>query len=79
MLDLTQLIVNAKKDAKLDTKSQRYVINEVADIKVYICSLAKSSPPAAKNPIPSLENYMRHHASFLWPAELYLLEEQQMT
>ena len=34
MLDLTQLIVNAKKDAKLDTKSQRQIINEVADIKV---------------------------------------------
>lgn len=34
MLDLQQLILNAKKDAKLDTKSQRGVINEVADIKV---------------------------------------------
>ena len=34
MLDLLQLIPNSKKDAKLDTKSQRGVINEVADLKV---------------------------------------------
>ena len=35
MLDLLQLIPNSKKDAKLDTKSQRKVINEVADLKVW--------------------------------------------
>jgi len=34
MLDLVQLLPNSKKDAKLDTKSQRHVINEVADMKV---------------------------------------------
>ncbi len=34
MLDLLQLVPNSKKDAKLDTKSQRNVINEVADLKV---------------------------------------------
>lgn len=34
MLDLLQLLPNSKKDAKLDTKSQRNVINEVADLKV---------------------------------------------
>lgn len=34
MLDLLQLLPNSKKDAKLDTKSQRQVINEVADLKV---------------------------------------------
>lgn len=33
MLDLVQLLPNSKKDAKLDTKSQRHVINEVADMK----------------------------------------------
>lgn len=29
-----QLIPHAKKDAKLDTKSERQLINEVADMKV---------------------------------------------
>jgi ribosome biogenesis protein BRX1 len=38
MLDLVQLLPNSKKDAKLDTKSQRHVINEVADMKVTILS-----------------------------------------
>lgn len=33
MLDLMQLIPHSKKDAKLDTKSERGVINEVADMK----------------------------------------------
>lgn len=37
MLDLVQLLPNSKKDAKLDTKSQRNVINEVADLKVSSC------------------------------------------
>lgn len=34
MLDLVQLIPHAKKDSKLDTKSERNLINEVADMKV---------------------------------------------
>lgn len=34
MLDLLQLLPHSKKDAKLDTKSDRGVINEVADMKV---------------------------------------------
>ena len=34
MLDLIQLLPHSKKDAKLDTKSERQVINEVADMKV---------------------------------------------
>ncbi len=34
MLDVGQLLPHSKKDAKLDTKSDRGVINEVADIKV---------------------------------------------
>ena len=34
MLDLIQLLPHSKKDAKLDTKSDRQVINEVADMKV---------------------------------------------
>ncbi|KAI7835875.1 hypothetical protein COHA_010223 [Chlorella ohadii] len=33
MLDVTQLLPHSKKDAKLDTKSERGVINEVADLK----------------------------------------------
>lgn len=33
MLDLCQLLPHSKKDAKLDTKSDRRVINEVADMK----------------------------------------------
>jgi ribosome biogenesis protein BRX1 len=33
MLDLFQLLPHAKKDAKLDTKSPRTAINEVADLK----------------------------------------------
>ena len=34
LLDLIQLLPHSKKDAKLDTKSDRGVINEVADVKV---------------------------------------------
>lgn len=34
MLDIGQLLPHSKKDAKLDTKSERGVINEVADMKV---------------------------------------------
>ena len=34
MLDLTQLLPHCKKDAKLDTKTDKGVINEVADMKV---------------------------------------------
>ena len=34
MLDLGQLLPHGKRDAKLDTKSERGVINEVADMKV---------------------------------------------
>ena len=33
LLDLLQLLPHSKKDAKLDTKSDRGVINEVADLK----------------------------------------------
>ena len=34
MMDLLQLLPHSKKDVKLDTKSDRGVINEVADMKV---------------------------------------------
>lgn len=34
MLDLGQLLPGAKRDAKLDTKSDRAVINEAAELKV---------------------------------------------
>lgn len=34
MLDLMQLLPHAKKDSKLDTKSNRGLINEVAELKV---------------------------------------------
>lgn len=37
MLDLAQLLPHCKRDAKLDTKTDRGVINEVADMKVRIC------------------------------------------
>lgn len=33
LLDLIQLLPHSKKDAKLDTKSDRGLINEVADMK----------------------------------------------
>ncbi|KAL3153652.1 hypothetical protein ABBQ32_013253 [Trebouxia sp. C0010 RCD-2024] len=33
MLDLAQLLPHCKRDAKLDTKTDRGVINEVADMK----------------------------------------------
>lgn len=36
MLDLAQLLPHCKRDAKLDTKTDRGVINEVADMKVRI-------------------------------------------
>lgn len=36
MLDLCQLIPHSKKDSKLDTKTERAVINEVADLSVRI-------------------------------------------
>lgn len=35
MLDLIQLLPHCKKDVKLDTKTDRAVINEVADMKVF--------------------------------------------
>jgi hypothetical protein len=34
MLDLLQLLPHSKKDSKLDTKTDRGVINEVAELKV---------------------------------------------
>ena len=34
MLDLTQLLPHSKKDAKLDTKTETAILNEVADMKV---------------------------------------------
>lgn len=34
MLDLIQLLPHCKKDVKLDTKTDRVVMNEVADMKV---------------------------------------------
>ena len=40
LLDLTQLLPHCKKDAKLDTKTDKGVINEVADMKVF------KSPPS---------------------------------
>lgn len=39
MLDLAQLLPHCKRDAKLDTKTDRGVINEVADMKVSALSL----------------------------------------
>ena len=35
LMDVMQLLPHSKKDAKLDTKSDRGVINEVADMKVW--------------------------------------------
>lgn len=46
MLDLIQLLPHCKKDVKLDTKTDRVVINEVADMKVSVdayCSLSYKS------------------------------------
>ncbi len=46
MLDLIQLLPHCKKDVKLDTKTDRVVINEVADMKVIFdvcCSLIYKS------------------------------------
>ena len=36
MNDLIQLLPHCKKDNKLDTKNDRNVINEVADMKVWM-------------------------------------------
>lgn len=41
MLDLGQLLPHCKKDAKLDTKSERGVINEVADMKVCVVRMCR--------------------------------------
>ena len=49
MLDLVQLVPHAKKDAKLDTKSERQLINEVADMKARQQSLAKGLRPVFRN------------------------------
>lgn len=35
MLDFIQLLPHCKKDVKLDTKTDRAIINEVADMKVH--------------------------------------------
>ncbi len=42
MLDLIQLLPHCKKDVKLDTKTDRMVINEVADMKVCTVRPCKS-------------------------------------
>ena len=34
MLDMLQLLLHSKKDSKLDTKADRGIINEVAEMKV---------------------------------------------
>lgn len=34
MADLMELLPHSKKDVKLDTKNERAVVNEVADLKV---------------------------------------------
>ena len=34
MLDMLQLLPHSKKDSKLDTKADRGIINEVAEMKV---------------------------------------------
>ena len=39
MLDLGQLLPTAKRDSKLDTKSDRAVINEAAELKVETISI----------------------------------------
>jgi hypothetical protein len=43
MLDLGQLLPTAKRDAKLDTKSDRAVINEAAELKVALFTRACSA------------------------------------
>lgn len=47
MLDLSQLLPHCKKDAKLDTKTDVTIINEVADMKVSAdaCLLSSACPP----------------------------------
>ena len=39
MLDFAQLLPHCKRDPKLDTKKDREVINEAADLKVHINEL----------------------------------------
>lgn len=36
MLDMLQLLPHSKKDSKLDTKADRGIINEVAEMKVML-------------------------------------------
>ena len=44
MLDLIQLLPHCKKDAKLDTKTDKGIINEVADMKVCKAAIIKPLP-----------------------------------
>lgn len=44
LLDLAQLLPHSKKDAKLDTKSDRGVLNEVADMKARTHAASPSAP-----------------------------------
>lgn len=56
MLDLIQLLPHCKKDAKLDTKTDKGVISEVADMKV--CGPAASPDLAVGADGPSLRNHV---------------------
>ncbi len=48
MSDLIALIPHCKKDSKLDTKSDRNVLNEVADMKVRTGTASTAHRPAGR-------------------------------
>ena len=50
MLDLIQLLPHCKKDAKLDTKTDKGVISEVADMKVCEHAASSSLPVTPEEP-----------------------------
>ena len=56
MLDLMQLLPHCKKDAKLDTKTDKGVISEVADMKV--CKPAASCDLAVTPDGPALSRHV---------------------
>ena len=76
LLDLVQLLPHSKKDAKLDTKSDRGVINEVADVKARLsaglharlCSCSLTAGLQGCNNVLFFEA-RKHKDLYLWIAK----------
>jgi hypothetical protein len=65
MLDLIQLLPHCKKDVKLDTKTDRAVINEVADMKV-CATISCCEPTHTLRCVIILRRVIRRHAGELF-------------